>query len=91
MELRYEVHPGRGPHLLLVHGFLTGPGQWQANLQALIEHCTPVTVSLWGHAGAPSPPELERYHPDAYVAEFERIRAAVGAAREHVLADSSAS
>ncbi|HEX7034841.1 MAG TPA: alpha/beta fold hydrolase [Pseudomonadales bacterium] len=85
MELGYEVHPGRGPHLLLVHGFLTGPGQWLANLPALAEHCTPVTVSLWGHAGAPSPPELERYHPDAYVAEFERIRAAVGAAEWFLL------
>lgn len=81
MELRYEVHRGRGPHLLLVHGFLTGPGQWQANLPALAEHCTPVTVSLWGHAGAPSPAKIEDYHPAAYVAAFDRIRIALGAQR----------
>lgn len=85
MQLRYQIHPGQGPHLLLVHGFLTGPSQWLCNLPALSEHCTPVTVSLWGHAGAPSPPDLDAYDPDAYVAGFEAIRAALGAERWFLL------
>lgn len=71
--------------MLLVHGFLTGPSQWRANLTALTEHCTPVTVSLWGHAGAPSPADLESYDPESYVAGFERIRGSLGAERWFVL------
>ncbi|MEQ8859945.1 MAG: alpha/beta fold hydrolase [Pseudomonadales bacterium] len=85
MRLPYQVHPGRGPHLLLVHGFLTGPAQWQPNLGGLGAHCTPVTVSLWGHAGAPSPADPDAYHPDRYVAEFESIRTELGAERWFVL------
>ncbi|MEZ5559922.1 MAG: alpha/beta fold hydrolase [Pseudomonadales bacterium] len=80
-QLPWEVHPGRGPHLLLVHGFLSSPSQWQPNLAALADCCTPVTVTLWGHAGAPSPTDPAAYHPDAYVARFEEIRAALGVER----------
>lgn len=81
MELTYRVHPGRGPHLLLVHGFLTGPGQWRPNLAGLSDHAIPVTVSLWGHAGAPSPEAPEQYDPETYVAAFERLRARLGIER----------
>jgi 2-succinyl-6-hydroxy-2,4-cyclohexadiene-1-carboxylate synthase len=80
MELDYQVHAGRGPHLLLVHGFLTGPAQWSTNLPALSEHCTPITVSLWGHAGAPSPGDLDAYDPGHYVDCFEAIRRDLGVA-----------
>lgn len=79
MKLRYTVHPGDGPLLLLVHGFLTGPSQWSPNLTALAEHCTPVTVSLWGHAGAPSPEDPDCYDPERYVAGFEALRQELGA------------
>jgi pimeloyl-ACP methyl ester carboxylesterase len=85
MELPYRVHPGNGPALLLVHGFLTGPGQWQANLDALAPHCTPVTVTLWGHAGAPSPEDPRAYRPEAYVAAFDDIRRSLGVARWFLL------
>lgn len=85
MTLPYTVHPGRGPFLLLVHGFLTGPSQWLANLTELAHCCTPVTVSLWGHAGAPSPAELECYDPESYVTGFEAVRRCLGAERWFVL------
>lgn len=85
MELPYRVHAGSGPYLLLVHGFLTGPEQWQANLAALATVCTPVTVSLWGHAGAPSPTEPDAYLPEAYVAGFDRIRDRLGTDAWHVI------
>lgn len=81
MRLRWQCHEGRGPHLLLVHGFLSSPSQWLLNLPRLAQHCRPVTVSLWGHAGAPAPDEPARYRPEAYVAEFERIRAELGIER----------
>jgi 2-succinyl-6-hydroxy-2,4-cyclohexadiene-1-carboxylate synthase len=85
MQLHYQVHAGRGPHLLLVHGFLTGPAQWSSNLQALAGHCTPITVSLWGHAGAPSPADLDAYDPAHYVACFDAIRRELGVARWFLL------
>jgi 2-succinyl-6-hydroxy-2,4-cyclohexadiene-1-carboxylate synthase len=85
MQLRYEVHPGAGPHLLLVHGFLTGPSQWLSNLPALAEHCTPVTVSLWGHAGAASPADLDAYDPQSYVAGFDAVRRELGVTRWFLL------
>ncbi len=75
----YQVHEGQGPHLLMVHGFLTGPSQWRSNLAALAEHCTPVTVTLWGHAGAPSPADPVAYDPESYVAGFEAVRREIGA------------
>lgn len=85
MQIAYQVHSGSGPHLLLVHGFLTGPGQWRPNLDALAAFCTPVTVSLWGHAGAPSPADQQAYHPDHYLAEFERLRRRLGQERWFLL------
>lgn len=85
MTLEYRVHEGWGPHLLLVHGFLTGPSQWTANLAELAEHCTPVTVSLWGHAGAPSPDDPAVYDPEHYVTLFEEVREQVGADQWFVL------
>lgn len=85
MDLAHHIHPGTGPYLLLVHGFLTGPQQWQPNLDALGAVCTPVTVSLWGHAGAPSPEEPNAYHPQAYVAGFERLRDRLGARQWYLL------
>jgi 2-succinyl-6-hydroxy-2,4-cyclohexadiene-1-carboxylate synthase len=79
-SLPFEVHRGNGPPLLLVHGFLSSPAQWLDNLAALGEHCTPVTVRLWGHAGAPHPDDAA-YTPDAYVDAFEAIRRELGAER----------
>lgn len=85
MGLCYRVHPGTGPHLLLVHGFLTGPAQWRANLAELQRITTPVTVSLWGHAGAPSPADPAQYRPAGYVAGFDAIRREIGAERWYLL------
>lgn len=85
MNLHWTLHQGRGPALLLVHGFLSSPSQWLLNLSSLARHCRPVTVSLWGHGGAPTPESPDAYHPAAYVAEFERIRAELGVGRWFVL------
>jgi len=85
MNLRWQIHEGAGPHLLLVHGFLSSPNQWLLNLPALAQHCRPVTVALWGHGGAPAPESPDAYDPAFYVAEFERIRATLGVERWFVL------
>jgi len=78
---RWQVHDGNGPHLLLVHGFLSSSAQWQLNLGALASVCQPVTLDLYGHAGSPAPVDMRSYHPDAYVEAFERIRTELGTDR----------
>ncbi len=81
LRLYYEVHPGRGPHLLLVHGFLSSRAQWLLNLEALARVCQPVVVELWGHGRSPAPDEPSLYHPDAYIQQFEGLRRQLGADR----------
>ena len=63
VELHVDVHPGTGPFLLLVHGFLSGRSQWKLNLAALSEVVQPVVLELWGHGRSPSPEDVARYHP----------------------------
>ena len=81
MKLHRDIHDGRGPFLLLVHGVLSGRSQWQPNLAALSRVARPVVVELWGHGRSPAPADDEAYRPDAYVAAFEEIRAELGADR----------
>lgn len=75
--IHYHVHSGRGPHLLLVHGFLSSSAQWLANIDELSNICIPVTAELWGHGNSPSPENILLYHPDHYASQFEMIRQAL--------------
>ncbi|MCY3794140.1 MAG: alpha/beta fold hydrolase, partial [Gammaproteobacteria bacterium] len=81
MRLHWQVHPGTGPYLLLVHGFLMGPNQWHPNLAALSAVCQPVVVDLLGHGRSPAPEDASCYQPSAYVETFETIRQALGTER----------
>lgn len=85
IEPHWQLHEGRGPLLLLVHGFLSSRAQWLLNLDALGSACRPVTVELFGHHLSPSPDTAECYDPDYYVDCFERIRDTLGAERWFVL------
>lgn len=85
IEPHWQLHEGRGPLLLLVHGFLSSRAQWLLNLEGLSDACQPVTVELFGHHRSPSPTAAECYDPDYYVDCFERIREALGAERWFVL------
>lgn len=78
MLMNWQTHGGRGPHLLLVHGFLCSAAQWECNLDGLREHCQPITVDLLGHGRSKAPEQAQPYHPDAYVARFEDIRSQLG-------------
>ncbi len=73
-DLAFEVHPGRGPYLLLVHGLLSSRAQWDLNLDALGEVSQPVVVELFGHGRSPSPERADCFSPAHYVAAFERLR-----------------
>ena len=75
----WEVHPGSGPFLLLVHGFLSSRAQWAPNLEPLGEVCRPVTLELWGHGRSPTPEDEDAYTPAGYVDAMETVRNALGA------------
>jgi pimeloyl-ACP methyl ester carboxylesterase len=81
LELHCDVHEGEGPFLLLVHGILSSRAQWKPNLPALSRVTRPVVVELWGHGRSPAPSDPSLYHPDVYVAVFERLRERLGASR----------
>lgn len=76
----WEVHPGNGPFLLLLHGFLCSRAQWAPNLDALRSVCRPVVVELYGHGRSPSPEDASDYPPESYVRALDAIRAELGAA-----------
>ena len=80
-RIAFQVHPGNGPYLLMVHGFLSSSAQWLANLSALAEVCRPVTAELWGHGRSPAPVDSQHYSPAAYLDQFEQIRQQLGAER----------
>jgi 2-succinyl-6-hydroxy-2,4-cyclohexadiene-1-carboxylate synthase len=82
MKLHVEVEPGgRGPHLLLVHGFLSSRAQWRPNLAALKQHVRPVIVELWGHGRSPVPEDPAAYRVTSYIDAFEAIRRELGVDR----------
>jgi 2-succinyl-6-hydroxy-2,4-cyclohexadiene-1-carboxylate synthase len=77
-ELYFEVHPGNGPYVLLVHGILSSRAQWMLNLEAISRVARPVVVELWGHGRSPAPESPEPYKPEGYVKAFEQIRSRLG-------------
>src|SRR5450759_2376488 len=82
MKLHVEVEPGgRGPHLLLVHGFLSSRAQWRPNLAALKRHVRPVIVELWGHGRSPVPEDPAAYRVASYIDAFDAIRRELGVDR----------
>lgn len=82
MKLHVEVEPeGRGPPLLLVHGFLSSCAQWRPNLAALKQYVRPVIVELWGHGRSPAPEDPEAYRVTSYIDAFEAIRRDLGVDR----------
>ena len=81
MELHFDAHPGTGPYLLLVHGFLSSRAQFAPNLAGLSRVTRPVVIELWGHGRSPVPNDPALFHPDAYVDAFERLRERLDADR----------
>jgi 2-succinyl-6-hydroxy-2,4-cyclohexadiene-1-carboxylate synthase len=82
MKLHVEVEPeGRGPYLLLVHGFLSSRAQWRPNLAALKQYVRPVVVELWGHGRSPAPVDPAAYRVASYIDAFEAVRRQLGVDR----------
>ena len=76
-----EAHPGSGPFLLLVHGFLCSRAQWTPNLEALGRRMPPGGGSNSTVTAARRAREDARaYTPQSYVAALDAIRGELGAA-----------
>ena len=89
----FETHVGTGqnpsgPHMLMVHGFLSSRSQWRINLPALTPVVQPVLLELLGHGRSPAPLEPEPYRVASYIAAFEAIRQGLGADRWFVCGQS---
>ncbi len=87
-RLHFDVHPGIGPPMMLLHGFLSSRAQWRANLAGLAAFCRPVTVELWGHGRSPAPADTRQMEPLAYVEQFEAIRRTLGFDRWYIVGQS---
>jgi pimeloyl-ACP methyl ester carboxylesterase len=91
--LHFDVHgdgagSGDRPYVLMLHGYLSSRAQWLPNVDALCDVARPVVVEMLGHGRSPSPEESDAYSPEAYVDDFERIRAELGAERWFVIGQS---
>ena len=84
----FEVFPGEGPPLLLIHGLLSSRRQWQPNLSALARISRPVVLELWGHGRSAAPVGDTAYSVSFYLDAFEEIRRQVGADRWFVCGQS---
>jgi 2-succinyl-6-hydroxy-2,4-cyclohexadiene-1-carboxylate synthase len=84
----YEVHPGQGPYMLMVHGFLSSRGQWRPNLAALGDVVRPVLLELFGHGRSPAPEDAAAFRVERYLETFEAIRERLGAERWFVCGQS---
>jgi len=79
--MHVEVHEGRGPHLLLVHGLCSSRAQWRPNLEALSRFSRPVVIEVLGHGRSESPTDPAAYAVEAYIDRFEALRERLGVDR----------
>jgi pimeloyl-ACP methyl ester carboxylesterase len=76
------VDHGRGPAVLLLHGFPDSRHMWRHQLPALAEAgFRAIAPDLRGFGEAPAPPEVEAYRYDALVADVIGILDALGVER----------
>ena len=87
-RLHFEAHPGRGPVMLLVHGFLSSRAQWRDNIGPLGGVCRPVVAELWGHGRSPPGAAPHDYSAAGYLAQFEAIRERLGIERWYLCGQS---
>jgi 2-succinyl-6-hydroxy-2,4-cyclohexadiene-1-carboxylate synthase len=81
-HLHVEIGGDAGkPALLLLHGFMSSNLQWALNRERLERHYRMAAAELWGHGKSPAPAAEDAYRVGRYVAELDRIRAALGAER----------
>jgi 2-succinyl-6-hydroxy-2,4-cyclohexadiene-1-carboxylate synthase len=76
---------GKGPPLLLIHGFTGRGSDWAPFLPALQETATTITADLLGHGSSDSPAEPARHAVERQATDLAAILHQIGAAPADVL------
>lgn len=79
VSLYYEVH-GRGPTILLTHGYSATSQMWAGQVEALSKDHQLVTWDMRGHGQSDSPDDPALYSEAATVADMAALLDEVGAA-----------
>ena len=87
-RLHFEEHPGDGPPMLFVHGFLSSRAQWRENIGPLGAICRPVLAELWGHGRSPAGASPHDYSAAGYLEQFEAIRERIAVDRWYLCGQS---
>jgi pimeloyl-ACP methyl ester carboxylesterase len=80
VQIHYEV-AGRGPPVLLTHGFSATGEMWKGQVEALRDRFTVVTWDMRGHGRSDYPDDQGAYSEEATVADMAALLDAVGATR----------
>ncbi|HPU52277.1 MAG TPA: alpha/beta fold hydrolase [Burkholderiaceae bacterium] len=80
VRIHYEVH-GKGPVVLLSHGYSATSQMWRGQIDALSKDHTLVVWDMRGHGLSDSPPEQARYSAEATVDDMAALLDVVGAER----------
>jgi pimeloyl-ACP methyl ester carboxylesterase len=78
VQIHYEVQ-GRGPALLLTHGYSATGDMWAGQLAALTPNFTVITWDMRGHGRSDYPADPGAYSEDATVADMAALLDAAGA------------
>jgi len=78
VQIHYEVH-GKGPALLLTHGFSATGEMWRGQLAALTPDFTVITWDMRGHGRSDYPADQGAYSEEATVADMAALLDAAGA------------
>ncbi len=78
LEIYYEVH-GRGPTVLLSHGYSATSAMWSPQIDALKQSWQLVIWDMRGHGQSDSPPDESSYSEAATVADMAALLDVVGA------------
>ena len=80
VRIHYEVH-GKGPVVLLSHGYSATSQMWRGQIAALSKDHTLVTWDMRGHGRSDSPDDPARYSAEATIDDMAALLDAVGAER----------
>ena len=78
VEIHYEVH-GKGPVVLLTHGFSATSQMWRGQIEALAKDHTLVLWDMRGHGQSDYPDDQAAYSEPATVADMAALLDQVGA------------
>src|SRR5947207_4588160 len=78
VKIHYEVH-GRGPVILLTHGYSATSQMWQGQIEALRKHNTLVIWDMRGHGRSDYPDDSSEYSAEKTIGDMVALLDTVGA------------